>query len=75
MLDVTGALLEEPFSKLLSSRMGFEASSTALGASFGLASLLVFLSAVEFRTSTGSHRPEIRTLFSLRNLYIHFSSN
>jgi hypothetical protein len=74
-LDVTEALLEEPISSLLSFKIVFEASSTAWGASVGLASLSVSSLAVEFRTLTGSHRPEIRTVFSLRNLYIYFSSN
>jgi hypothetical protein len=41
-LDVTGALLEEPISSQLSFKIVFEASSTAVGASIGLASLLVF---------------------------------
>jgi hypothetical protein len=34
-----------------------------------------FSLAVEFRTSTGPHPHEFGTVFSLRNLYIHFPSN
>jgi hypothetical protein len=64
--------LEEPISLQLPFKIVFEASSTALGASVGLAWISSF-SVVEFRTSTGSLRTGIRTVFSRRILYIHLS--
>jgi hypothetical protein len=71
---------QEPYWKSLSARCAtskivFDARSTALGAIVGLASASSASWAVVFRTSTGSHRTEMRTAFSLRNSYIHFSSN
>jgi hypothetical protein len=64
--------LDEPISLQFPFKTVLEASSTALGASVGLA-LLSSFSVVEFGTSTGSLHTEIRTVFSRRILYIHFS--
>jgi hypothetical protein len=68
---------QEPYCKSLSAcsypfKTVSEASSTALGATVGLAWLSSF-SVLDFGTSTGSLRTGIRTVFSRRNLYIHFS--
>jgi hypothetical protein len=72
-LDVTGALLEQPISSLHLFKI-FEASYTAFGISVGQASLLFFLGCL-FQDLTRSHRPAIRTVLSLKTLYINFSSN
>jgi hypothetical protein len=71
-LDVTGALLEEPISLQLPFKIILEASSTALGASVGLAWPSSF-SGCWVRDFDGSLRTAIRTVFSGRNLNIHFS--
>jgi hypothetical protein len=68
---------QEPYCKSLSAcsypfKIVLEKSSTALGASVGVAWLSSF-SVVEFGTSTGSLRTGIRTVFSRRILYIHLS--